>query len=78
MITFYSSTAAYWTSLDRGSGGGRGGREAAAGRAHLLESFIFAGKNTGVDAVSSSGGPCFVKTLHCDPFILCGPAWHGP
>ena len=28
-------------------------------------------------AIPSSIGPCFVRTLHYDPSILGGPAWHG-
>ena len=28
-------------------------------------------------AIPSSSGPCFVRTLLCDPFILGGPLWHG-
>ena len=28
-------------------------------------------------AISFSGGPCFVRTLHCDPSVLGGAAWHG-
>ena len=27
--------------------------------------------------ISSSSGPCFVRTLHYDPSALSGPAWHG-
>ena len=28
-------------------------------------------------AIFSSRAPCFVRTLHCDPFALGGPARHG-
>ena len=28
-------------------------------------------------AIPSSSGPHFVRTLHCDPLVLGGPAWHG-
>ena len=28
-------------------------------------------------AISSSSGPRFVRTLHYDPSVLGGPAWHG-
>ena len=28
-------------------------------------------------AISFSGGPCFVRTFHCDPSVLGGAAWHG-
>ena len=28
-------------------------------------------------AISSSCGPCFFRTLHYDPPILGGPAWHS-
>ena len=28
-------------------------------------------------ASPSSSGPCFVRTLHYDPLVLGGPAWHG-
>ena len=28
-------------------------------------------------AIPSSSGPRFVRTLHCDPSTLGGPAWHG-
>ena len=28
-------------------------------------------------ALPSSSGPSFVRTLHCDPSVLGGPAWHG-
>ena len=28
-------------------------------------------------ALSSSSGPHFVSTLHCDLFVLGGPAWYG-
>ena len=50
---------------------------------HLLVSYIFvfphcswcsSGNNTGEVCISSSSGPCFVRTLHCDPSILSGPA----
>ena len=27
--------------------------------------------------VPSSSGPCFVRTLHCDPSVLGGPEWHS-
>ena len=28
-------------------------------------------------AIPFSSGPCFVRTLHRDPFVLGGPAWYG-
>ena len=28
-------------------------------------------------AILSSSGPCFVRTLHYDPYVLGGPPWHG-
>ena len=28
-------------------------------------------------AIPFSTGPCFVRTLHCDPSILSGPIWHA-
>ena len=28
-------------------------------------------------AISPSRGPRFVRTIHCDPFILGVPAWYG-
>ena len=28
-------------------------------------------------AIAISSGPSFVRTLHHDPSILCGPKWHG-
>ena len=28
-------------------------------------------------AIPFSSGPLFVRTLHYDPSILGGPAWHG-
>ena len=28
-------------------------------------------------AVHFSSGPCLVRTLHYDPSVLAGPAWHG-
>ena len=28
-------------------------------------------------AISSSSGPCFIRTLHYDPSVLGGSSWHG-
>ena len=53
------------------------------GGAHLLLSYLLdfsyrawgsCSKNTGVVAIASPSGPCFVRTLHYDPSILSGPA----
>jgi len=53
------------------------------GGAHLLLSYLLdfsywewgsCSKNTGVVAIASPSGPCFVRTLHYDPSIVSGPA----
>ena len=38
---------------------------------------ILGAKILGWFAVHLSSGPCLVRTLHYDPSVLAGPAWHG-
>ena len=73
IIVLFSSPAACLTASNLGG-------------THLSPSYLFAfsyylwgspGKLLKWVAISFSSGPRFVKTLHYDPSVLGGPAWHG-
>ena len=75
VIALHSSTEAYWTPSNLR------GQYLSSGVISsclfiLLTEFLVARILEWV-AISSSSGPRFVRTLHYDPFVLGGPAWHG-
>ena len=79
VIALCSFPVAYWTPSDLGGGAG--------GAGFIFWSHIFLPFYTvhGIltprilewFAISSSSGPHFVRTLHCDLTILGSPAWLG-
>ena len=70
-LTLHFSPAAYWTPDLRGSSSG-----VPLFCLFILFMGLWARILQGV-AISSSRGPRLVRTLHYDPPVLGGPAWHG-